>query len=150
MTGSATKYVSYALTGLMVITIIVAAMFYLGGETEENSGVPRFTDILIYLTYIFFAIAALMAVVFPIIALIFSPKSALSAIVGVGIIGVIFLIGYFLSDGTLIDLPDTYEGGDNNPTTLKMTDTGLYAMYILLFLSIAGIVVSSVMNIFKK
>lgn len=150
MTSTLSKYISIGLTALLLISVVVAALFYLGGDTDEMSGVPKFTDPVIYLTYIYFIIAAVMAIAFPIISIVTNIKSALSAIIGIGIIGVILVIGYFMSDGTLIEMPSTYSGGDNNPTTLKLTDTGLFALYILLFISILGILVTSVLNMFKK
>ncbi|MFH2143150.1 MAG: hypothetical protein ABIJ97_12050 [Bacteroidota bacterium] len=150
MTSSFSKYLKITLGAFMLITIVMFAMLYLGGNAEGNSDIPKYTNSVLYLAYIFFAIAAILAVVFPIFSLVSQPKSAFSAIIGIVAVGLIVLIGYLLSDGTLIKMPSTYTGLDNNPSTLKMTDAGLYTMYILLFLAILGILITAVLNAFKK
>ncbi|GAB4278982.1 MAG: hypothetical protein Kow0068_02820 [Marinilabiliales bacterium] len=150
MTGKLSKILSFVLGGLLLITVIVFALFYLGGTEDGNPEVPQYTSLALQLAYIFLGITIFLAIIFPIYTLIQRPKSAISALVGIIGLAIIILISYFMASGELLDMPKSYHGPDNNPTTLKLTDAGIYTMYILLALAIFGIIATEVMKVFKR
>jgi hypothetical protein len=53
-----------------------------------------------------------------------------------------------LSDGTPLRIMG-YEGSDNVPSMLKLTDTGLYTFYLLFGVAAFSIVATEVSRIFK-
>ena len=55
-----------------------------------------------------------------------------------------------MGSGELLKMPVSYTGPDNNPTTLKLADAGIYTMYILLALAVLGIIATEVIKVFKK
>lgn len=150
MTGKLSKILSFVLGGLLLVTVVVFALFYLGGSEENNPEVPQYTSLALQLAYVFLGITIILAIIFPIYTLIQRPKSAISALVGIVGIVIIVLIGYFMGSGHMLKMPESYHGPDNNPATLKLTDAGIYTMYILLALAILGIIGTEIIKVFKK
>ncbi len=143
------KILSFLTYGMIGITVILVAMFYLGGNVEgEAYPTPVNTDLLLVWGMILFGIATLLAVVFPILQIITNPKGAGKGLMGLLALVVVVLISYALSDGTLLDLPG-YTGPDNNPTSLKFADTVLYTMYILGVGAILSIVGTEILRRFR-
>ncbi len=143
------KILSFLTYGMIGITVILVAMFYLGGNVEgEAYTTPVNTDLLLVWGMILFGIATLLAVVFPILQIITNPKGAGKGLMGLLALVVVVLISYALSDGTLLDLPG-YTGPDNNPTSLKFADTVLYTMYILGVGAILSIVGTEILRRFR-
>ncbi len=131
-----TSYTMYVLLGLGALLVI---LYYLGAVSEEP---------ILDLAYIYFGIAAIASIVFPIIYLITNPKGAISIIIGLVLIGIIVLISYFLASDQVMHISG-YTGTDNVPGTLKAVGTGLYTMYILFSLSIIAILYSEISSAFK-
>ncbi|MBP9151416.1 MAG: hypothetical protein KBF73_03955 [Flavobacteriales bacterium] len=101
------------------------------------------TNYGIIAAYILLAIAAFGAIGFPILDMIKNPKGTKGALIGVGIIVLIFGISYAL-------------GSDENPSkikisggTAKLVDTGLYSFYILSLIAIVVTIYSEVSKVFK-
>ncbi|MCD6366017.1 MAG: hypothetical protein J7L46_00605, partial [Bacteroidales bacterium] len=131
-----TSYVMYAFLGLGALLVI---LYYLGMTSE---------GVIIGLAYIYFGIAAVASIVFPIIYLVANPKGAINVIIGLVFIGLVVLISYFLASGQVMHIP-SYSGTDNVPGTLRTVGTGLYTMYILFFLAIIAILYSEITSVFK-
>ena len=100
---------------------------------------------VIPLAYIALAIAAVGAVVFPLIQMVQDLKKAKSAFIGVGIIVVVFLICYFASDGTEFSIGSAHVSGGN----MQMIEASLYTFYVLLVGSVVAILYSTVSRYFK-
>ncbi len=149
MNSSLSKILKIFLGVLMLVSVAFILMFYLGGN-EENTEIPKNTDIILVWSYILFAIAAAASILFPIVAIVQRPKSAISGIIGVIGLAVLFGIAYAMADDSLIKLSESYSGGDNNPDTLKIVGMGLYTMYFLLALAILGILFTSVAKVFRR
>lgn len=149
MNSSLSKILKIFLGVLLLISVVFILMFYMGGN-EENSDVPTFTNLIIVWSYILLVISAAAAVLFPIYALAKRPKNAISALIGVIGLAIILGIAYAMSDDTLIKLSESYTGTDNNPSTLKIVDMGLFAMYFLLVLAIIGVIISSVAKALRR
>ncbi len=131
-----TSYVMYVLLGLGALLVI---LYYLGLVSE---------NVILDIAYIYFGIAAIISIVFPIIYLVANPRGAINVIIGLVFIGLIILISYFVASGQVMDIPG-YSGTDNVPGTLKAVGTGLYTMYFLFFLSIIAILYSEISSAFK-
>ncbi|RUT78096.1 hypothetical protein [Ancylomarina longa] len=146
MSNTLSKYLDILTYVMIGLTAIFVAMFYLGGDIPNQAyDTPVYTDLLINWTKVLFIVSAGLAVVFPIIQLIVNPKGALKGLIGLVGLGLIILISYSLSDGTLLNLPG-YTGVDNNPGSLEFADTILYTMYILGIGTVVAIVVTEVIR----
>ncbi|MCQ2336751.1 MAG: hypothetical protein MJ010_06200 [Paludibacteraceae bacterium] len=136
---------------LFGITIIVAALFYLGGYVDVNAEYPEpiFTEQLMWLMYAFVAIAALLVLVAAIanIAMDFrkNPKSAIKSICGVGALILVMIISYCVSSGDAVNVLGLEE--EVSTDTLKMVDMQLYTIYVLL---VVGIILMICSNFAKK
>ncbi len=102
-----------------------------------------FTNYGILLSYLLLAIATVGAIGFPVLALIKNPKEAKGAMIGLGLVVVIFGISFALSDE--INLSKIVI----SPMTAKLVDTGLYSFYILALLAVAATIYSEITKAFK-
>jgi len=106
---------------LMGVSVIMTALFYTGSMSEEP---------FIMWAYLLFAVAGLLALVFPVYFFIRNPKSALKTLAGLAVMGVVLLIGYLMADATPIVSP--IQNPDlSNTSVLILTDTGLIATYVM-------------------
>jgi len=106
-------------------------------------------DIAIIWGYILLLIAAITAVVFPLVYAIVHPANLVRSLMV--LIGVAALIGvsYLLSSGETVEIIG-YTGTDNsNPGVLKLIDTGLIFNYFVLGLALLSIVYAEISNYFK-
>lgn len=143
------KYLNIMTLVFAIITIVITVLFMAGGEEPNQANyTPVYTDQMLYWAYILLGIAALLAIAFPIARLFTRPKDGLRALVFIGIAAVIFLIAYALSDGTPLNLPG-YNGSDNVPSRLILTDVFLYVSYFLIFLTLASILVTELIKKFR-
>ncbi|MFH2096538.1 MAG: hypothetical protein ABIJ16_12585 [Bacteroidota bacterium] len=160
MKSSLSKILSIVLGILLLISVVILVIFFAGGKVEPNlivpvkfnniASAPQYTGLFISWSYVLLIIAGASAIIFPIFNLVQQPKKALPTLIGLVVIGILFFIGYSLGDGTLIKLSETYTGSDNNPTTLKLTDAGLYTMYILIAIAVIGALYTEVAKVFKR
>lgn len=137
------------------ISIVVVVLFLVGGQTPEAQKVvpdmsqPKFTDFMLYWIYALLAITVVVLLAFALDGLLKGfkthPKKALrSFLVLVALIGLL-VITYIVGDGTLLNIPG-YDGADNNPVTLKMTDMWLYSMYLMLVVTVGAILISPLLK----
>ena len=68
-------------------------------------------------------------------------KGALGSLLVLVALAALLGLTYSIGSGELLHIPG-YDGSDNNPVTLKMTDMWIYSMYTMLVLSIIAIVVT--------
>src|SRR5690554_5325569 len=132
----------------VLISIIVLALFFLGGEAAASDKIaadmtqPKFTDALLYWCYILLAITVVVLIAFAIFdfakKLKETPKKALGGLLALVALAALFLVTYTIGDGSLLSIPG-YDGADNVPVRLKMTDMWLYSCYIMLFLTVVAI-----------
>lgn len=133
------KLTSYLLYGLMILSVVIFAT-YIFGVIDEG--------VFLGISYIFFGIAAVSSVLFPIIYLVLNPKKAKSSLVGVVAIGLVFLISYLLADSTI----PKFIGSDAfniSESLAKMVDTSIISLYILATITIVAIIYSEVSKMFK-
>lgn len=138
-----------------IISIIVVALFIFGGQVPEGEKIvpdmsqPQFTDILLYWAYILLGLTIFALLFFAVIGffknLKESPKSALGSFFVLVALAALLIVTYVIGDGTLLNIPG-YDGSDNNPGTLKMTDMWLYSAYVMLALTIGAIIITPLLG----
>ncbi|WP_372752049.1 hypothetical protein [Labilibaculum sp.] len=149
MSNTLSKYLNILTYVMIGLTAIFVAMFYLGGDLPDQPyQTPVYTDVLIQWAKALFFVCAGLSLLFPIIQLISNPKGAIKGLAGLVVLGLIILLAYLMSDGTLLDLPG-YTGVDNNPASLQFADTVLYTMYILGVGTVLSILVTEVLRKFR-
>lgn len=149
--------VSYYVLYLMFAAILVVlGLFYFGGDAQGDSVLmsvdsemwqPAQTDSLLYLIYVLFG----FAVVATIVAFLFqfgsalkdNPGKALKSLAGVIILAAVVLGSWAMGSEKPLNIPG-YDGTDNVPFWLKITDMFLYSIYILLGSTILAIIFSSI------
>lgn len=134
----------------IIISILVMALFYLGGQTPVQEKImadlsqPRFTDIMLYWCYILLVVTIIVLIGFAISAffkqLKESPKKALSGFLVLIGLAAMLIITFIMGDGTPLNIAG-YSGSDNVAGTLKMTDMWLFSCYIMLVLTVLAILV---------
>jgi len=131
--------------------LVVMGLFYMGGEMATpivpDMSNPANTDALLYLMYGLFGIAVVVTV----IAFVFqfgtalkdNPMGAIKSLVGIILLVAVLVISWVMgSDETLV-LPG-YDGSENVPFWLKLTDMFLYTIYFLLAATVVAILGSSI------
>ncbi len=139
------KHISIVRYVLMAASILVVLFGWILGPADpkvDGSGV----DILLAGLYVILGIAVVCIVVFSIFALLQNPKSAVQSLLGLGVILVILGISYAMSSGETVVTPtQTY----SDAGLLKLADTSLFAMYILLAGAILAVVLGELRGFFK-
>ena len=102
-----------------------------------NFGIP--------LAYVAMGIAILAAVAFPVLQMVTDFKKAKTAIAGVGIILLVFLLSYMLAGNQ--PLTTNYETVSGEQ--MKIVEACLYMVYFLFTVSVIAIIASSVSRYFK-
>lgn len=149
-TSSITLLIAFA------ISLVVFALFFFGGQVSEEQKLvadmsqPKFTDMLLYWAYAILAITIVVLILFAIFgffkSLKESPKKALGGLFVMLALVALLVVTFVIGDGTLLNIPG-YDGSDNNPTTLKLTDMWLFSSYIMLVITIGAIFLTP---LFKK
>ncbi len=137
------KYIKYIQYFLFAISIVLIAVFY---ATQTGSMDDKILDANLIWAYILVGIAALLAVIFPLIKAFKTKKGFLRLLLVV--VGTVVLIGvcYLLAPGTPIDM-----NIEVSAATFKFTDTALYVTYALVGASIIALLWSAIRNAtFKK
>ncbi len=99
----------------------------------------------IYLAYFALAVAALAAIVFPLIQMFQDLKNAKTAFIGIGAVAVVFLLCYMMADKVALTIGDaTATAGQ-----MKWVEASLYLFYVMLAGSILAILYSTVSRYFK-
>ena len=93
---------------MFVITVVLLGLFYFGGELPNSQYVtPVYTEQLLWWSYLLFGVAIVAALIFPIARLFTRPKEAMKSFIALAGIIVLVLIAYSMSDGTIMNIPDT-------------------------------------------
>ena len=116
---------------MFVITVVVLGLFIFGGELPNQAySTPVYTSAFLNWAYVLCGIAIIAAIAFPIARLFTRPKQAFKSLLGLIGVVIVVLVAYSLADGTPMDLTG-YNGPDNVPSMLILSDTIIYTMYIL-------------------
>lgn len=141
----------YVLYALFAVILVVLGLFYFGGEDPNpivlDMAQPAYTDSLLYLIYGLFG----LTVVVTLAAFIFqfssalkdSPVQALKSLVGFILLIVVLFAAWSMGSGEPLVLPG-YDGTDNVPFWLKITDMFLYTIYLMLIVTVLAILGSGI------
>lgn len=145
------KISSWTFLASIIISLVVIALFLFGGQVGADQKIiadlsqPAYTDMMLYWAYALLGVTIVVLVLFAILGffqnLKVNRKGALGSLLVLVALAALFGITYSIGSGELLHIPG-YEGADNNPTTLKMTDMWIYSMYIMLVISIVAIIVT--------
>lgn len=134
----------------IIVSIIVLGLFFFGGQAPDSEKIgadmvqPAFTDVVLYWMYALLAITVVVLIAFAIVDFVKglkeNPKKALSGLSALLALAALLIAAYVIGDGTLLSIPG-YEGADNVPPVLKMTDMWLYSMYFMLAVTVLAIIV---------
>ena len=148
MSNTLQRIISIVLYVLMAIGVVYAILFYAGNKVPGTIGTPYeepvVTGQMLKLSFIYFVIAGLTALLFPLLFVIAHPGKAKYVLIGVLLFAIILVLGYLLGSATPVETttPISAQG-------LKLVDAGLKTMVILLGLAFLGILVSEISGIFR-
>jgi len=153
------KITSVLLYALMAISVILLILFFkatanIPAETDFDTQIELYgglLDIMMYWAYILIGLAAVAAIIFPLIKMVTNPKDAVKTLISFAVVAVFVFIAYTLADDTVYttaELPG-YDGADNVPGTLKFAGTMLWTTYLLFFGVIASILYAEISKVFK-
>ena len=144
-----TKILNIVLYLLLAVTVLFAGMFFLGGEVPgETYKTPVYTETFLNWGKLLIYITAGIALLFEVIHILMNPKNAVRSFVSFGILGVIVLLAFFMSDDTPLQLIG-YTGADNVPNMLTMAGTMLYGTYLLFGIVVLAILYTELSRLFK-
>jgi len=132
------KLFSTILIALLGVSALLSVLFFANVIAE---------GVLIGWCYVLLAIAAVSAVIFPLITMAQNPANAKTALIGVVALVVVFGLGYGLSSGV-----ETLDVDGNLLATAaeaKMSEAGLIAFYIMGAGAIAAIIYAEVSKMLK-
>jgi formate-dependent nitrite reductase membrane component NrfD len=142
----------YFLWALMAISLVLVAIFFFGGFVEGTEGTslaePVVTETILKWAYVLLIIAAIMALVFPLIFMAGNLQSAKKLGIVVVIGAVLIFISSRLASDEVLNLIQ-YTGPDNVPRTLKIVGTFIIFTYILGVAAIVSILYSAISNLWK-
>ena len=142
------RFISIFLYVLFAIALVFAIFFYFGKVVPGTKGTqfeePVITDKFLILAYIYFGIAAILAIVFPLEYIITHPKKVKNVLLSILIFVVVLVIGYLMGSGQQLDA-----NSDISTTTMRLVDSGLKITYIFLGVAFLGVIFSEVSSIFR-
>ena len=106
-----------------------------------------FVDIILYISYALTILAALAAIVFPIINSVGDPKSLVQSGIGLGALAVIFLISWGMSGSEFTEYQASEFG--INAALSKFVGGLLTTVYLLTGIAIIGIVYTEISKAIK-
>ena len=141
---------------LMGISIVLTLVFYLNTGrinsaallSTQISQIGPILNLLINWTFILCVLAVVFAIGFPAIQMIANPKSGLKALISLVVIGVLMFIAYQLGDGTIMEIAG-YNGPDNIPSRLKLSDMVLYSMYGMTVVAVIALLYAEISKLLK-
>ena len=140
----------------VIISLAVMALFYMGGQVPAQEKIvadmsqPKFTDIVLYWAYTLLVITIAVLVIFALVSFLKqlknAPKKAMSGLLAILALVALLVVAFIAGDGSLLNIPG-YDGADNQPKTLKITDMWLFSSYVMLVLTFLAIIV---LPLFKR
>lgn len=141
----------YVLYAIFAVILVVLGLFYFGGEMESpivpEMANPAYTDALLYLMYGLLGFAVVVTVIAFVVqfgaALKDNPMAALKSLLGVILLAVVLIVAWSMGSEETLVIPG-YEGADNVPFWLKITDMFLYSLYFLVAANVVAMLFSGI------
>lgn len=138
------KYVQYVLFAVSIVAF--ASLFFLP-QMEYKGEMHAQTDWMLWWAYAILVIGIIAALISPIKNLFSSPKSALTALIGLVVAAAVIGGCYALSSAAPV--PNSAGGFFEDAFELKFTDTVLFVGYLALAGGVISILVGEIRNILK-
>lgn len=138
MTVLASKILRIFLGVLLAISALLAILFFVNVIAD---------DVLIYWGYFLVILTAVITILFPLVFLFLNPKNSIKIFIAIGLMVVIAIIAYSLSQVNFTDIQ--LEKLDTTADTAKYVGAGLIFTYIMAGLAVLSIVYASISKIFK-
>ncbi len=147
------KYLSYLLfAGGVAVLGYLLAMSMLNPEQslefQSTVGAAQGSGVMLLYSYILIGIAIVVALIFPLINIVKNPKGSMRTLLGLLLMVIVLGAGYLLSSSDPV--PNSGGGYFEDTATLKLTDTGLYATYIMMIAAFGVIIFGEIKNAIKK
>ena len=146
----------YVLYALFAAIIVVLCLFYFGGDATGSAVVmgvdpdmwqPAYSNALLYLIYTLLGITIGVTVIAGVaqfsMALKDNPANALKSLIGVIALAAVLVVSWMLGSDQPLNIQG-YEGTDNVPFWLKITDMLIYTIYFLFGATVVAIIASSI------
>lgn len=125
---------------LFAVSIFLVLLTLMGGDVEGATlQTPVYLDTIMFYTYGILIFCAALVLVLEIINIISSPAKSIKSLISFLLILVVIAIAYLSADGTPLNIPG-YEGTDNVPSMLKVTDTGVFTFYVLGIVTVLAVI----------
>lgn len=152
------KISSSILYVILVVTLVILGMFFFGGEDtnrivkDPEMSQPLYTDPLIYWMYVLLGVTVIVTILAAIFqfatSFMDSPKDAIKSLLGLLALVAVLVVSWAMGSGEPLVLP-AYDGTDNVPFWLKITDMFLYSFYFLMGVAILLVLGFGVAKKFK-
>jgi hypothetical protein len=138
MTVLASKILRIFLGVLLVISALLAALFYVDIISD---------DTLIYWGYFLVIFTAVITILFPFAFLILNPKNSIKIFIALGLMVVIAIIAYSVSEVGISELK--LEKLESSAETARYVGAGLIFTYILAGMAVLAIIYAGISKLFK-
>jgi hypothetical protein len=147
---------SWTLLLVMIISVGVLALFYLGGVVDpaaENKE-PTYTSELLYWSYLIAGITIVGMFIFGILQFVSSlkakPKAALGSLIVLVAFAALLAVTYGMGNATPLPNINTDSAHFNTEVWLKVSDMWIFSIYVLLSLCILAMIAGSIKTVLKK
>lgn len=140
-------YVFYACVALILVVLgLFVGVGYNNPVGEYNE--PQFTELLMYLMYFLFGVGVLCALGDLVLQLMSSPKETVKGLAPLFGTIALLIVTYVIGSSDPITLADGSKFTDT--TLLKVSDSAIFASYVLLAIATAGVLINLFKGAFKK
>ena len=151
--GKTAKIVTIILWALIIVsTILLVSLFVNISDVDTDPTMGRWINSNLVWSYILVAVGAGVAVLSGLFHMFTDKKATKSGLISLGFMAVVVLVAYLLASPEIpqfIGVDKFLADGTLNERVAKLTDTGLYATYILLGLAVLSVASSAVMRLFR-
>jgi hypothetical protein len=147
------KIVTIILWALIIVsTILLVSLFVNISDVDTDPTMGRWINSNLVWSYILVAVGAGVAVLSGLFHMFTDKKAAKAGLISLGFMVVVVLLAYLLASPEIPQFAGVDKflaDGTLNERVAKLTDTGLYATYILLGLAVLAVASSAVMRLFR-
>lgn len=145
------KYLKISLYAMFGISIIL--IFIIIKDSNDNAQLAGSLDTSFYWTYFLLIAGALGILAFTVYHTVTVKGDSKKMIIAFASLAIVLLISYLMSSDEIPQFFGTQTliaNGTLTPATARLTDVGLYATYILAFISVATLVYTSFSRYWTK
>lgn len=152
--GKTGKIVTIILWALIIVSVIllVSLIVNVNEEVETDPAMLGWVNTNLIWAYILVAVGAGVAILSGLFHMFTDKKATKGGIISIVFLGAVAAVSYAMASPEIpqfIGVDKFLADGTLNEQVAKLTDTGLYATYILLGLAVLSVASSSVMRFFR-